>query len=190
MADKEYPRKYRPKHLDLIEACKRGDQKAQFEVYRLYHKAMYNTTLRIVGDPDDAEDVMQEAFLKAFLKLNTYRGEVSFGAWLKRIVVNKSLDFLRLRQESISLEEAGEIGEESDEGPDMLDVAYKAGTIKRGIHALPEGYRVVLYLILLEGYDHEEVSKILKISNATSRTQYHRAKKKLVDWLRKNGEER
>ena len=98
MAENENSENYTPKHLKLIEACKKGDRKAQFELYRLYSSAMYNTTLRIVRDPDDAEDVMQEAFLKAFSRIGTYRGEVSFGAWLKRIVVNKSLDFLRLRQ--------------------------------------------------------------------------------------------
>lgn len=184
MAKSENPEKYSLKHQDLVKACKRGDQKAQFELYRLYHSAMYNTTLRIVGDPDDAEDVMQEAFLKAFLKLNSYRGEVSFGAWLKRIVVNKSLDFLRLKREQTSLEEVGEPEEVPEETPTVIDVAYRADTIKKAIYALPEGYRIVLSLILLEGYDHEEVSGILQISNATSRTQYHRAKKKLLELLK------
>ena len=95
MAENGKSATFTPRHLDLVEACKRGDQKAQFELYRLYNAAMYNTTLRIVGDSDDAEDVMQEAFLKAFTKLDSYRGEVSIGAWLKRIVINKALDFLK-----------------------------------------------------------------------------------------------
>ncbi len=177
---------FTPRHLNLVEACKKGDQKAQFELYRLYNAAMYNTTLRIVGDSDDAEDVMQEAFLKAFTKLDSYRGEVSFGAWLKRIVINKALDFLRLKREKLSLEDAGEIGEIVDEPSDTIDVEYKAEAIKRAIYDLPEGYRIVLSLILLEGYDHEEVSGILKITNATSRTQYHRAKKKLIELLKRN----
>ncbi len=177
---------FTPRHLDLVEACKRGDQKAQFELYRLYNAAMYNTTLRIVGDSDDAEDVMQEAFLKAFIKLDSYRGEVSIGAWLKRIVINKALDFLRLKKEKLSLEDAGEIGEIIDEPGDTGYVEYKAEEIKKAIYKLPEGYRIVLSLILLEGYDHEEVSGILNISNATSRTQYHRAKKKLIELLRRN----
>jgi RNA polymerase sigma-70 factor (ECF subfamily) len=174
------------RHLDLVEACKKGDQKAQFELYRLYHVAMYNTSLRIVGDSDDAEDVMQEAFLKAFLRLDSYRGEVSFGAWLKRIVINKALDFLRLKREHISLEDAGEVGEMVEESSESLDAEYEADAIKKAIYMLPEGYRVVLSLILLEGYDHEEVSSILNISNATSRTQYHRAKKRLIELLRRN----
>ena len=184
VAESEKSRNYTPKHQELVEACKKGDRKAQFELYRLYSAAMYNTTLRIIGDPDDAEDVMQEAFLKAFLKLKTYRGEVSFGAWLKRIVVNKSLDFLRLKRERISLEEVPELGEVPEEAPEVIEVAYSADIVKRAIYALPEGYRLVLSLILLEGYDHDEVSGILKISNATSRTQYHRAKKKLLELLK------
>jgi RNA polymerase sigma factor (sigma-70 family) len=183
------PEHYSPKHKELVEACKRGDQKAQFELYRLYSAAMYNTTLRIVGDPDDAEDVMQEAFLKAFLKLRSYRGEVSFGAWLKRIVVNKSLDFLRLKRDRISLEDAGELAEVPEEESELLEAAYTADAIKKAIYALPEGYRIVLSLILLEGFDHDEVSGILRISNATSRTQYHRAKKRLTELLRKTDEE-
>jgi RNA polymerase sigma-70 factor (ECF subfamily) len=177
---------FTPRHLDLVEACKRGDQKAQFELYRLYNAAMYNTTLRIVGDSDDAEDVMQEAFLKAFEKLDSYMGAVSFGAWLKRIVINKALDFLRLKKEQLSLEDAGEVGEMVDEPVDTGEVEYRTEAIKKAIYDLPEGYRVVLSLILLEGYDHEEVSAILNISNATSRTQYHRAKKRLIELLKRN----
>jgi RNA polymerase sigma factor (sigma-70 family) len=186
VAEKGKSETFTPRHLDLIEACKKGDQKAQFELYRLYYVAMYNTTLRIVGDSDDAEDVMQEAFLKAFTRLHTYRKEVSFGAWLKRIVINKALDFLRLKREQLSLEDAGEIGEMEEATTDTVDVEYRAEEIKKAIHELPEGYRIVLSLILLEGYDHDEVSYILNISNATSRTQYHRAKKKLIELLKRD----
>ena len=189
MAENGKSETFTPRHLDLVEACKRGDQKAQFELYRLYHVAMYNTSLRIVGDSDDAEDVMQEAFLKAFTKLNSYRGEVSFGAWLKRIVINKALDFIRLKKEQISLEDAGDIGEMVEESSISMDVEYRADAIKKAIYDLPEGYRVVLSLILLEGYDHDEVSSILNITNATSRTQYHRAKKKLIELLKRNNDD-
>ena len=189
MAENGKSETFTPRHLDLVEACKKGDQKAQFELYRLYNAAMYNTCLRIVGDSDDAEDVMQEAFLKAFEKLDTYRGAVSFGAWLKRIVVNKALDFLRLKKEQLSLEDAGEVGEMVDEPVDTGEVEYRTEAIKKAIYDLPEGYRVVLSLILLEGYDHEEVSAILNISNATSRTQYHRAKKRLIELLKRNSDD-
>jgi RNA polymerase sigma-70 factor (ECF subfamily) len=189
VANNEKTEKFNPRHQDLIRQCKRGDQKAQFEIYRLYHAAMFNTTLRIVGDSDDAEDVMQEAFLKAFAKLDSYRGEVSFGAWLKRIMINKALDFLRLKREQLSLEDAGEIREMAEEEAEDVEYKYTSETIKKAIYALPEGYRIVLSLILLEGYDHEEVSLILNISNATSRTQYHRAKKRLIELLKHTEED-
>jgi RNA polymerase sigma-70 factor (ECF subfamily) len=189
VAEKGKSETFTPRHLDLIEACKRGDQKAQFELYRLYYVAMYNTTLRIVGDSDDAEDVMQEAFLKAFTRLDSYRQEVSFGAWLKRIVINKALDFLRLKKEQLSLEDAGPLGDTAEEVKEETEAEYRADEIKKAIFRLPEGYRVVLSLILLEGYDHEEVSSILNISNATSRTQYHRAKKRLIELLKANRDE-
>ncbi len=189
MANKGRSEKYSPRHQKLIEECKRGDQKALFELYGLYHLAMYNTSLRIVRNPDDAEDVMQEAFLKAFAKLKTYRGEVSFGAWLKRIVINKSLDFLRIKKEQISLDDVGEQEEIADDFPDKMELTYRVEAVKDAISALPEGYRIVLSLILLEGYDHEEVSKILNISNATSRTQYHRAKKRLIELLKEPNED-
>ena len=79
-------------HIDqLIESCKKGSQSAQFEVYQLYYKAMFNTSLRIVQNSYEAEDVMQEAFLSAFTKLDTFKGEVAFGAWLKKIVIKKKI---------------------------------------------------------------------------------------------------
>jgi RNA polymerase sigma-70 factor (ECF subfamily) len=118
------------------------------------------------------------------MKLDSYRGEVSFGAWLKRIVINKALDFLRLKRDQFSLEDSGEVASLMDEEVDNSEREYRAEAIKKAIYQLPEGYRIVLSLFLLEGYDHEEISGILNISNATSRTQYHRAKKKLIELLK------
>jgi RNA polymerase sigma-70 factor (ECF subfamily) len=89
---------FRNLHQDLLDGCKTGDQKAQFKIYKLYYKAMYNTSLRIVNNTMEAEDIMQEAFLSAFEKIDTYSGTVSFGAWLKRIVINRSLDALSRRK--------------------------------------------------------------------------------------------
>jgi RNA polymerase sigma-70 factor (ECF subfamily) len=104
-------------------------------------------------------------------------------------VINKALDFLRLKKDQISLEDAGEVGEMMEEETEAIDFKYSAETIKKAIYALPEGYRLVLTLILLEGYDHDEVSTILNISNATSRTQYHRAKKRLIELLNQTSED-
>jgi RNA polymerase sigma-70 factor (ECF subfamily) len=137
--------------------------------------------MRIVNDDAEAEDVMQEAFLKAFTKIDTYKGEVSFGAWLKRIVINRSLDYLKKRK--VQFEEINEKSTQiSDYQMETKEVNIQA--IKDAIQKLPDGYRIVLSLYLIEGYDHEEISNILGISNSNSRTQYLRAKNKLRDILK------
>jgi RNA polymerase sigma-70 factor (ECF subfamily) len=173
---------FRNLHQDLLDACKYGDQKAQFQIYKLYYKAMYNTSLRIVNDTMEAEDIMQEAFLSAFEKIDTYSGTVSFGAWLKRIVINRSLDSLGKRKAVFEDIEA-HIGIR-DEGPEESlkneEVDIKVEEVKDAINRLPDGYRVILTLYLLEGYDHDEIAEILNITSSTSRSQLSRAKQKLI----------
>ena len=137
---------------------------------------MYSVSLRIVNNGMEAEDVMQEAFLSAFNKMDTYIGEVSFGAWLKKIVVNRSLDYLKKRK--VQFEEVNEKTAQINDYQ-METQEIDIGTIKNAIQKLPDGYRVVLTLYLIEGYDHEEISQILKITNSSSRTQLLRAKNKL-----------
>ncbi len=175
---------YRNIHQDIIDRCKSGEQKAQFQLYKLYYKAMYNTCLRIVNDSLEAEDIMQEAFLKAFEKIKTYKGEVSFGAWLKRIVINHSLDEIRKRKldlESIE-DSAYDLKDRKDEKTehDNEEIKEKAEEIRDEINKLPDGYRIVLSLYLIEGYDHDEISEILNISSSTSRSQCARAKQRLM----------
>jgi len=168
-------------HRQLIEQCREGDRQAQFRIYRLYAKAMYNTALRIVKIPEDAEEVMQEAFLSAFEKISGYRGEVRFGAWLKKIVVNRSLDHLRknkvIFEELDKAEKASPAGDDAggEENASLPD----AERIKEAVKELPDGYRTILSLYLFEGYDHDEIADILGITAVTSRTQYSRARKKL-----------
>lgn len=142
---------------------------------------MYRICYRIVGNSTDAEDVMQEGFLKAFTKLGTYEGKVSFGAWLKKIIINQSLDELKKRK--VKFEELNE--KIPDDTPDYNNsTEIKIEEINKAILKLPDGYRVVLSLFLIEGYSHEEISGILGISNVSSRTQYHRAKQKLWKMLK------
>ena len=171
-------------HQDLINACKKGERGAQFKIYKLYYKAMYNTSLRIVNDTMEAEDIMQESFLGAFQRIQSYNGEGSFGSWLKRIVINNSLDALRRNKPNVSMEEESldfpEIIEESLEE----EIKLQASEIKEAIGKLPEEYRVVISLFLLEGYDHEEISEILGISNNLSRTRFVRAKQKVLQLLK------
>ena len=173
-------------HQELIDACRIGDRKAQFEIYKRYYKAMYNTSLRIVNDSAEAEDIMQESFLDAFQRLDSYTGEGSFGSWLKRIVINRSLDFLRKLKDTISIDEGDFDITDVEEVNIEEEILFRVAEIKLAISQLTEDYRVVLSLFLLEGYDHEEISSILNISNQLSRTRYSRARAKLLDLLKKN----
>jgi RNA polymerase sigma factor (sigma-70 family) len=176
---------YIDKHIGLVKACKQGDRKAQFEIYKLYAKAMYNVTLRIVNDDAEAEDVLQDAFLDAFTRIESFREETTFGLWLKQIVINKSITQLRKRKvEFVSLDHV-EIADSCDFEDDERELKVKE--IKEAMAKLPDGYRVVISLYLFEGYDHEEISHILKISENTSRTQFMRAKIKLKGILEKRG---
>lgn len=171
-------------HQDLIDAIRLNDQKAQLKIYKLYYKAMYNVSLRILNDQMQAEDVMQEAFLHAFQRIIQYDGISTFGAWLKRIVINRSLDILKKNKGTITFDEScHDIPEVNDEN--YLEVlSYKIETIHNAIEQLPDGYRIVLSLYLLEGYDHEEISQILEISYNASRTRFSRAKQKLIGILK------
>ena len=169
-------------HQDLIEACRHQNRNAQIRIYELYFKALYNTSLRIVGNTAEAEDIMQESFLDAFSKIENYRGEGSFGAWLKRIVVNNSINHLRKKREMISLEESSI--EIKDSGPDEQEysenIFCRLEEIREGLKKLPENYSILISLHLLEGYDHEEMAEIFNTTNGNIRVKYLRAKQKLL----------
>jgi RNA polymerase sigma factor (sigma-70 family) len=176
---------YIDKHIALVEECRQGNRKAQFELYKLYANAMYNVALRIVNDDAEAEDVLQEAFLDAFNRIKDFRQETTFGLWLKQIVINRSINYLRKRKaEFVSLDEV-EVADEPNY--DESETVLKVEAIKAAMNELPDGYRVVLTLYLFEGYDHEEIAHILKITENTSRSQYMRAKRKLNSLLETKG---
>lgn len=166
-----------------MQECRLGSRKAQFELYKLYAKAMYNVALRILNHDAEAEDVLQESFLEAFKRIVDFRGETTFGLWLKQIVVHKSINCLRKRK--VEMVSTDEVDVAEEEAEDDGDVNLRVEEIKRAMQLLPDGYRIVISLYLLEGYDHEEIGHILKISENTSRTQYSRAKVKLRSLLEK-----
>lgn len=170
---------------DLIEQCRRNDRRAQMQLYDKYCDAMFTISLRYLKDRDDAKDVTQEAFIMAFRKLGQFRGDVTFGAWLKRIVINKCIDFLKSRTyDHQSLEEGYlQVAEEEKEDWKVED-SVSLDQIKEVMGTLPEKYRYVLMLYLVEGYDHQEISEILGITENTSRTQLLRGKRKLKDRLK------
>ncbi len=166
----------------LLEQCKKGDKAAQFKVYKLYYKAMYNTAYRIVNDSMEAEDIMQESFLAAFTKLESWIGTVTFGAWLKRIVINNSLTALKknVKYNTVPLEVStiNEVQDEDIDGNTNYKM-LKAADILNNINKLKPNYKIALTLNLVEGYDYEEISEIMNISYENSRTTVSRAKQKL-----------
>lgn len=178
---------YIDKNANLVNDCRKGSRKAQFELYKLYERAMYSAALRIVNHEAEAEDVLQEAFLEAFTRIVDFRGDTTFGLWLKQIVVNKSINCLRKRKAEFVSVDGLEIADEISDQGFQEDISWKVEEIKAAVRTLADGYRVVLTLYLFEGYDHEEISHILKISEATSRTQLMRGKQKLRNILEKKG---
>jgi len=180
---------YVDQHSGLVAECRQGNKKAQYELYRLYSKSMYNTAMRIVNHTDEAADILQEAFLDAFLRIADFRQETTFGLWIKRIVINKAISHLRKQKmEWVSLDD-GQLEHAAAEGYENNEeeLQLQADQIRKAIQQLPNGYRIVLSLYLLEGYDHEEISHILQINENTSRTQFLRAKRKLISILKEHG---
>ena len=168
------PRKAEEK---LLERCRNQDRAAQFEMYQKYAEAMLRVAFQITHDEDEAQDVLQESFIRAFNKLDQFEGQSTFGAWLKRIVVNQSLNLVQRRTSLVYLDEFPEELDSPSEEISWDDVSDDM--IRTSIDALPDGYRVVLSLYLLEGYDHEEIAEILGIGVSTSKSQYSRAKARL-----------
>ena len=172
---------------DLIDGCKRRDQKSQFMVYKLYYKAMYNVSLRIVQNEMEAEDIMQESFLSAFDRIDTYSGAACFGTWLRKIVENRSYDFLR-RNKRMTFENIEKSSVTSQMAAMTPEEEYTKDSlvkkVREIINHLPAGCREVFSLYHFEGYDHEEIGEILSISPVTSRSQYNRSKKRILDEFR------
>ncbi|HKK74052.1 MAG TPA: RNA polymerase sigma factor [Saprospiraceae bacterium] len=176
---------YADTHKEIVEKCKAGDRQAQFELYRLYSKAMYNVCLRMVKDELDAEDLLQNSFVDIFTKLDSFRYQSSVGAWIKRIVINNCINYLKKKKiyfQELEDRHAAVPEEGITHADDTKGLSVKA--VKQALFDLPDGYRVVFSLYMLEGYDHKEIGDILGIAETTSKSQYSRAKAKLRDILR------
>ncbi|GAA0747681.1 MULTISPECIES: RNA polymerase sigma factor [Flavobacteriaceae] len=170
--------------VEIIEKCKQNNRAAQLQIYNQYCDGMYAVAMRFVKDSMEAEDIVQEAFIKAFAKLHQYKAEVTFGAWLKRIVINKSIDLLKSKkQHLLQLEEVHlKVVDDNDDNWFVEDT-ITLDEVKEAIKKLPEKYKYVVMLYLVEGYDHQEISEILSISEVASRTQLSRGKVKLKELL-------
>lgn len=145
---------------------------------------MFNTALRITGNTADAEDILQESFADAFVQLQRFENKATFGAWLKQIVVNKSIGWMK--KQKIHLEEMKEDTDIKDsEEVNEEEIAFTVASVKKAMMQLPTGYRTVLSLYLLEGYDQEEIAEIMQVAPSTVRTQYIRGKQHLLLMLKK-----
>ena len=170
---------------DIIEKCRRNDRKAQLQLYNNYCDGMYSVAKRYLRHDAEAEDAVQDAFIKAFTKMHLFSGDVAFGAWLKKIVIRTCLDVLKKRKmnlvdlDSIQLKEP--ISDEESHW--VFSNSISLDHIKNAIDKVSQNYKLVLNLYLIEGYDHQEISGILNINEATSRTYLHRGKQKLQQQL-------
>lgn len=175
-------------HQPLVKRAANGDSKAQTELYRLYCKAMYNTAYRMLENSTTAEDVMQEAFIQAFQALEKFNFNSTFGYWLKKIVINRSLNQLKKEKLMRTKEEeyGAEIGAQKEDfhrDQDAWSNEFSLEDIRKGIQYLAHNHKMVFQLYMIEGYDHEEIAEIMKITASTSRSQLSRAKRNLKEIL-------
>lgn len=173
---------------DLIDRCKQGDRRAQSEIYYKYAKAMYNTSLRILNSREEAEDILQESFISAFKNIKDFREESSFGSWMKRIVINKSLNEIkrkRIPQMEIKDDMLGIVPEE-----EPSESIYTVEHIKQAMRDLSDGYRVVFSLYMFEDYSHRQIADAMNITVSTSKSQLNRAKKRVKEILLNKYEQR
>ena len=169
-------------HQDLIAESIKGSNKARYQLYQLYSKAMFNVCYRILNQREEAEDMLQEAFVVAFQKLDTFRNESGFGSWLKTITIRTCINALNKRKLDLRYIDDLHHFETPEEEPE--ERLYTTENILEAMKQLPEGGRLVFSLYLLEGYDHGEIAQILGITESTSKSQYMRAKRKIYELLK------
>jgi len=169
---------------DIVERSKKGNRQAQYQLYKLYSRAMFNICYRMMNDRSDAEDLLQESFTEAFRRLDSFRHESTFGAWLKMIVVNKCINEIKRKKAQLEFFEDMSPFEEEEDLTDNQETGLSPDLIKKAMEELPKGSRMIFSLYLLEGYDHQEISQILNISESNSKTQYMRAKQRIKEILK------
>lgn len=169
---------------DIIERSKRGNRQAQYQLYRQYAKAMFNICNRMMNDRADAEDMLQESFSEAFRRLDSFRNESTFGAWLKMIVINRCINEIKRKKTQLEFFDDMSPFEDAEDLTDDQSAGLSPERIKKAMEDLPKGSRMIFSLYLLEGYDHQEISEILNISESNSKTQYMRAKQRIKEILK------
>lgn len=161
-----------------------GDAASQHKLYRLYAGGMFSIAMRMMGSREEAEDMLQDAFVDAFTRLHGFRFESSFGSWLKRIVINHCLNELKRKKADLWFFEdmqVFDVGREDEECG--YEQRLSIDRVRKAMEKLPGGARMIFSLYLLEGYDHVEIAQILDISESNSKSQYMRAKRKIKEIL-------
>jgi RNA polymerase sigma factor (sigma-70 family) len=178
---------------ELVEQCKRGSREASYKLYKQYARAMFNICLRMLNNRSEAEDMLQEVFIDAFQRIETFRFESTFGAWIKNITVNKCINELKRKKMQFEFLEdmlVIDLPEETNEMLSEYELSMSVQNIKKAMEQLPGGSKTVFSLYLLEGYDHTEIAEILNISESTSKSQYMRARLKVKEILTQMPNER
>ncbi|MEI7596006.1 MAG: sigma-70 family RNA polymerase sigma factor [Bacteroidota bacterium] len=176
-------------HKKLVDECKKGSRKAQQEIYKLYCKAMFNTCCRIMNSREEAEDMLQEAFVDAFTKIEMFRNDSTFGAWLKQIVVNKCINEVKRKKPDIHFFDDISNLNYLDDSKDKYEREYEQLTVNRiksAVELLPTGGKMVFNLYMFEGLSHQEIAESMNISESTSKTQFMRAKIRIREILNSN----
>lgn len=166
---------------ELIEGCIKGDRKSQQRLYESFSKAMYVVGLRYSKSTQEAEDILQEAFIKVFQNIGKFRGDCKLGSWVKRIVINTALNYQRSKLYLFPMVDVDDL-QIYHEGDFVLS-EYHFKELLKVIQGLPSGCQVVFNLFAIEGYSHKEIAELLKISEGTSKSQYSRAKSLLKEKL-------
>ncbi|MFT3903314.1 MAG: RNA polymerase sigma factor [Niabella sp.] len=171
---------------EQVELCRSGDTRAYFDVYQQYARPMLNSSMRILNNLADAEDMVQEAFVDAFRNLGSFTYKSSFEAWLRRIVINKSISLLRKRKVNWIEVDEERLNAEGEVAVDEEQMDFDIKRIKDAIATLPDNHRIVFNLFAVDGVPQEEIAKLLGISHNNVRTIYHRAKKKILEQIQSN----
>jgi len=172
--------------VEIVDRCKRNDPKAQEILFNSFSKSLYGICCRYLKNRDDAEDVLQDSFIKILLNIKQYRGEGNFEGWMKRITVNTALTYLKEKQK-IKFETADKLYI-VDESEEEIEQDIKAEYILECLNELPMGYRTIFNLYLIEGFSHKEIAEQLGIKEATSRSQYSKGRQYLIELINKKEE--
>ncbi|MCD1117827.1 RNA polymerase sigma factor [Chryseobacterium turcicum] len=174
---------------ELLERCSSGNNSGYSLLYQRYSKAVFNSIFRIVNDREDAEDLLQEVFLKAFSEIKSLKNTDSFGGWIKRIAINHSLTFLRKKKIYFAeIDDDKMLDINDDELEEKLALEFRIEELQNAIAELPLQIRTIVNLLLFEDMSQEEVAKSLNIPHGTVRSYYHRAKKKIFEKITQKSE--